>query len=117
MVEGPVYALELCRFENGTIWLALGNDWLKFDKWNLYLNGIDVSEECELELKNDKICFKIFSSNQVTLLDYQLEGSKTALIQISSSTIILGIGTLILTIVSAILLKKRKTNLSLDIQV
>jgi len=110
------FQTNLIPFIGVEIQFKLMTEWLKFDTWNLYLNGIDVSEECELEFIDNTLYFKIYSSDQITLLNYQLKGTKTALIQISSSTIVLGIGTLLLTIVSIILLKRRKSNLSLDIQ-
>ncbi|MBN1328553.1 MAG: hypothetical protein JXA54_03675 [Candidatus Heimdallarchaeota archaeon] len=110
------FQTNMIPFNGVQVLFLLETEWLKFDKWNLYFNNIDVSNQCELEFLNNQLYFKIFSSDQITLLNYQLKGSKTALIQISSSTIILGIGTLILTIVSTILLRKKKTNLSLDIQ-
>ncbi|MHA1213083.1 MAG: hypothetical protein ACTSSH_11540, partial [Candidatus Heimdallarchaeota archaeon] len=93
------------------------SDWLKFNQWNLYLNGDIVTEECELEINDNYISFKISSSDQISILTYNLEGIKSSLIQISPSTIILGLGLLVLTIISSILLAKRKSNVSLDIQI
>jgi len=92
------------------------NDWLNYAEWELYQNDIIITEESDLEITDNYFKFKIYSSGNSSSIIYQLKGTRSNLIQMDSTTIILGIGTIALTIVSTILLFKKKSAVSLDVQ-
>jgi hypothetical protein len=98
------------------ITLERKNDWLNYVEWELYQNDIIITEESELEITDNYFKFKIYSSGNSSSIIYHLKGSRSNLIQMDSTTIILGIGTIALTIVSTILLFKKKSAVSLDVQ-
>jgi hypothetical protein len=97
--------------------ISLENEWSNFNKWNLYLNGTLVNDEFNLKINSDYITFNLYSTENTKEVILTLSGSKGSLISISPSTIILGVGILILTVISTVLLSKRKTNTIPDVQV
>ncbi|TET30306.1 MAG: hypothetical protein E3J70_04975 [Candidatus Heimdallarchaeota archaeon] len=103
-------------YEGLEITLERKNDWLNYVDWELYQNDIIITEESELEITDNYFKFKIYSSGNSSSIIYHLKGSRSNLIQMDSTTIILGIGTIALTIVSTILLFKKKSAVSLDVQ-
>ncbi|NHJ41042.1 MAG: hypothetical protein FK731_13505 [Asgard group archaeon] len=104
-------------YKNLKIQITRNQDWQVFNQWNLYLNEELVTEKHGLLVTSDYIIFQLNNTQQAAYLVFQLIGTKSSLIQISTSTVILGTGTLILTICSIILLLKKKSDISLDIQV
>ena len=92
------------------------NDWLNYAEWELYQNDIIITEESELEITDNYFKFKIYSSGNSSSIIFHLKGIRSNLIQMDSTTIILGIGTIALTVVSTILLFKKKSTVSLDVQ-
>ncbi len=98
------------------ITLERKNDWLNYAEWELYQNDIIITEESELEVTDNYFKFKIYSLGNSSSIIYHLRGSRSNLIQMDSTTIILGIGTIALTIISTILLFKKKSAVSLDVQ-
>jgi hypothetical protein len=104
-------------YKNLEVKIPFDAQWLIFDQWSLYLNGELVTDQCNLVISSDYIIFYLNNTQQVAYMTYQLIGIKSDFIQISPATIILGIGTLILTCISVILLLKKKTNVSLDVQI
>ncbi|MBY8994669.1 MAG: hypothetical protein KGD59_08975 [Candidatus Heimdallarchaeota archaeon] len=127
----PIYKVETIKSEiiieltinidslpyNGLIiYFERNNDWLNYAEWELYQNDIIITEESELEITNDYFKFKIFSSGNTSSIKYQLKGIRRNIIQMDSTTIILGVGTIALTIVSTVLLFKKKSAVSLDVQ-
>lgn len=104
-------------YKNLEIKIVRNAQWLVYDQWNLYLDGELVTEKCSLTVTSDYIIFRLNNTQQVAYMTFQLMGIKSSLIQISPTTVILGVGILILTVFSIILLLKKKSNVSLDIQV
>ncbi|MHA1503662.1 MAG: hypothetical protein ACTSPT_00570 [Candidatus Heimdallarchaeota archaeon] len=104
-------------FNGLPIKVSLQNEWSSFNKWDLSLNGTLVNEEFNLEIKPEYITFNLYSSENTEEVILNLLGSKGSLISIAPSTIILGVGILILTVISTILLTKRKPNTTPDIQI
>ena len=98
------------------ITLERKNDWLNYAEWELYQNDIIITEESELEVTDNYFKFKIYSTGNSSSIIYHLKGARSNLIQMDSTTIILGIGTIALTVVSTILLFKKKSAVSLDVQ-
>ncbi|MHA1121383.1 MAG: hypothetical protein ACTSPC_01050, partial [Candidatus Heimdallarchaeota archaeon] len=98
------------------ITLERKNDWLNYAEWELYQNDIIITEESELEVTDNYFKFKIYSLGNSSSIIYHLRGSRSNLIQMDSTTIILGIGTIALTIISTVLLFKKKSAVSLDVQ-
>lgn len=98
------------------ITLERKNDWLNYAEWELYQNDIIITEESELEITDNYFKFKIYSSGNSSSIIFHLKGIRSNLIQMDSTTIILGIGTIALTVVSTILLFKKKSAVSLDVQ-
>ncbi|NHJ03398.1 MAG: hypothetical protein EAX90_01125 [Candidatus Heimdallarchaeota archaeon] len=93
------------------------DSWLNYKDWMLYQNNSDLTQFSELLISENQIKFKIYSTNSLSELTYQLKGKFEGLVQITPSTIILGVGTITLTIISTILLIRKKSNVSLDIQI
>ncbi len=91
------------------------NDWLNVDSWKLFSNDDDITQSHQLTITETNINFKIDSSNEQSLI-FILVGSIETIVSITPSTIILGIGIASLTIASTFLLFKKKSNVSLDIQ-
>ncbi|HUU79698.1 MAG TPA: hypothetical protein VMX55_15265 [candidate division Zixibacteria bacterium] len=103
---------------NGLEIVLLREDsWLNYKDWVLYQNNSDLTQFSELLISENQIKFKIYSTNSLNELNYQLKAKFEGLVQITPSTIILGVGTITLTIISTILLIKKKSNVSLDIQI
>ncbi|MGC9777996.1 MAG: hypothetical protein HZR80_01985 [Candidatus Heimdallarchaeota archaeon] len=92
------------------------SDWSIYDNWNLYLNNAIVTEECNLVIEDELFTFKVYSTSEIDSITYQLKGTNQGIVQIEPSTIILGIGIAILTVTSTILLFKKKSDVSLDVQ-
>lgn len=104
-------------FEGIPVKILLENDWNSFNKWDLYSNGSLVNDVFNLEIKSDYISFNLFSTENTEEVTLQLTGSTVSLISIAPSTIILGVGILILTVISTILLSKKKTEATPDLQI
>ncbi|NHJ47698.1 MAG: hypothetical protein FK733_07920 [Asgard group archaeon] len=104
-------------YENLVINITRDIQWESFDQWELNYNGVSITEKSSLAITSSSITFHINSTIQDTVLTYQLTGAKSNFIQMSPTTVILGVGILVLTIVSIVLLLKKKSNVSLDIQV
>ena len=104
-------------FDGLPIKISLENDWNSFNKWELYLNGTLVNENFNLEIKTNYISFNLYSTKNTEEVILHLTGSSVSLISIAPSTIIFGIGTLVLTVISTILLVRRKKDITLEVQV
>ncbi|MHA1124458.1 MAG: hypothetical protein ACTSO7_01710 [Candidatus Heimdallarchaeota archaeon] len=104
-------------FDGLPVKISLETDWNSFNKWDLYLNGSLVNDDFNLEISTNFITFNLYSTINTEEMILQLTGSKVSLISIAPSTIILGIGIVVLTVVSTILLSKKKTEAIPDIQV
>ena len=91
------------------------NDWSNIDSWRLFLKDSDVSQSHQLKVTETNIKFKVDSNNEQSII-FTLIGSIETIVSITPSTIILGIGIVSLTIASTFLLFKKKSNVSLDIQ-
>lgn len=91
------------------------NDWSNIDSWRLFLKDSDVSQSHQLIVTETNIKFKVDSNNEQSII-FTLIGSIETIVSITPSTIILGIGIVSLTIASTFLLFKKKSNVSLDIQ-
>jgi hypothetical protein len=104
-------------YQNLEIKITRDSQWEAFDQWNLYHNDILITDSADLIVTTEYITFKINSTQQDTTITYNLEATKSNLIEISPATVILGIGTLAITVISIVLLFKKKSNVSLDIHV
>ncbi len=102
-------------YNNLEISIYKSNDWSNIDGWSLFLNDKNVSQSHQLKATETYIKFKVDSSNEQSLI-FILIGSIETIVSITPSTIILGIGIVSLTVASTFLLFKKKSNVSLDIQ-
>ena len=98
------------------IYFKRDSEWTNYADWELYQNDVIITEDSELEIMNDYFRFKIYTTEQTDSIKYQLKGIRNNIIQLDSTTIILGVGTIMLTVISTILLFKKKSAVSLDVQ-
>jgi hypothetical protein len=92
------------------------DDWKYFNNWELYQNGTKVTKDCQLDVSSSYIRFKIYSTTQAVLLQFEIRGIRESLVEIAPTTILLGVGIVALTTVSTFLLFKKRSKASLEIQ-
>lgn len=90
--------------------------WSNYVNWDLYINETKVTSEYNLEVTTENIKFNLYSTNLQEEITFQLKGSQIKLVELTPSTIIFGVGISILTVISTIILFKRKSKVSFDIQ-
>ncbi|MHA1461472.1 MAG: hypothetical protein ACTSQ0_00130 [Candidatus Heimdallarchaeota archaeon] len=95
--------------------ITKSSDWSSINNWKLFSKDIDISQSHQLQVTETSIDFKVDSSNEISIV-FMLVGSIESIVSITPSTIILGVGIVSLTIASTFLLFKKKSNVSLDIQ-
>jgi len=120
-VEKQTFSIEISIDTNGVpfsdleITIPRSADSLQYAKWDLFLNGSLVTTLYKLKVTQEFFTFRINSSKDTSHLTFMLVGSRLLFNQIPFASIFLGLGILILTGISVLLLVKRRRNPSLDI--
>jgi hypothetical protein len=104
-------------FKNLSISIPKDKEWNNFEDWQLLHNGNLITESNKFQNNDDNLTFFYDFSINDNLVSFQLMGTRRSLISFSPSVILFGVGLLILTIISTILVIKKRSHVSLDIQI